>query len=81
MLSNRHFVFVWFFAIMLSTLLWSELAQACAMCQTVLPRGEDTLGRGLLWSGLILLTTPFVVTGVIGGWVYYHSRKSPGDVS
>ncbi len=81
MLFHRQIFRGCLIVIALSIVLWSELAQACAMCQTVLPRGEETLGRGLLWSGLILLTAPFVVTGVIGGWVYYHSRKSPGDVS
>lgn len=56
--------------------LWTESAQACAMCQTVLPRGDDPLARGLLWSVLILLTAPFVVSAAIGGWIYFHYRKS-----
>jgi hypothetical protein len=51
-------------------------ARACAMCQTVLPRGDDPLAQGLLWSALILLTAPFIVSGAIGGWIYYCSRKS-----
>lgn len=80
MWSHRQIFRGCFIVIALSIIPWSELAYACAMCQTVLPRGDDTLSRGLLWSGLILLTTPFVVTGVISGWVYYHSRKSQGDV-
>lgn len=77
MLSNRHLAFVCFVMVGLSASLWSELAYACAMCQAVLPRGDDPLARGLFWSVLILLTAPFVVTGVIGGWIYYHHRKSP----
>ncbi|NOT58360.1 MAG: hypothetical protein HOP18_27505 [Deltaproteobacteria bacterium] len=89
MLSYRPIFCGCFFVIALSIVLWSELAYACAMCQTVLPRGEDSLGQGLLWSGLILLTAPFVVTGMIGGWVYYQfsrgdaetRRIQPGDVS
>jgi len=76
MLSNRHLAFVCFIVVGLSASLWSELAYACAMCQAVLPRGDDPLARGLFWSVLILLTAPFVVTGAIGGWVYYHHRKS-----
>jgi hypothetical protein len=79
MLSNHHLAFVCFIVVGLSTFLWSELAYACAMCQTVLPRGDDPLARGLFWSVLILLTAPFVVTGAIGGWVYYHYRKSPSS--
>ena len=76
MLSNRHLAFVCLLVVGLSASLWSEVAHACAMCQTVLPRGDDPLARGLFWSVLILLTAPFVVTGAIGGWVYYHYRKS-----
>jgi hypothetical protein len=76
MLSNHHLALVCFILVGLSTSLWSELAYACAMCQTVLPRGDDPLARGLFWSVLILLTAPFVVTGAIGGWIYYHYRKS-----
>ncbi len=81
MLSNRHLIFVCFVMVGLSTSFYSEVASACAMCQTVLPRGDDPLARGLFWSTLILLTAPFIVTGAIGGWVYYHYRKSQGDVS
>jgi hypothetical protein len=80
MLPNRQLAFACFIVVM-SASLWSQLGYACAMCQTVLPRGDDPLARGLFWSVLILLTAPFVVTGAIGGWVYYHSRKSQGDVS
>ena len=76
MSSNRHLAFICFIVVGLSASLWSELAYACAMCQTVLPRGDDPLARGLFWSVLILLTAPFVVTGAIGGWIYYHYRKS-----
>lgn len=89
MRSHRHTFYGCLLVIALSIVLWSELAHACAMCQTVLPRGEESLGRGLFWSGLILLIAPFVVTGVIGGWVYYHfsrrdaetRRIQSGDVS
>jgi hypothetical protein len=81
MLSNCQLALFCFMVVGLSISLWSEVAHACAMCQTVLPRGDDPLARGLFWSVLILLTAPFVVTGAIGGWVYYHYRKSQGDVS
>jgi hypothetical protein len=76
MLSNRHLAFIYLLVVGMYTFLWSELAYACAMCQTVLPREDDPLARGLFWSMLILLTAPFIVTGAIGGWVYYHYRKS-----
>lgn len=95
MWSSRHLVMVSIIVLTASLLFQQEWAHACAMCQTVLPRGDDPLARGLFWSVLILLTAPFVVTGAIGGWVYYHYRKpsssqhatpasrlaKPGDVS
>lgn len=56
--------------------LWPEGAQACAMCQTVMPRGDDPLARGLLLSMLILLAAPFVVSLAIGGWLYYCHRAA-----
>lgn len=81
MLFNRHLTFMCFIVVGLSASLWPECVHGCAMCQTVLPRGDDPLARELFWSMVILLTAPFVVTGAIGGWVYYHSRKSQGAVS
>ena len=51
-----------------------NIAQACAMCQTVMPRGNDPMARGLFWGVLILLVAPFLVAGLIGAWLYYHSR-------
>lgn len=47
-------------------------AQGCAMCQTVMPRGEDPLARGMFWSVLLLMTMPFIVGGSIGGWIFYR---------
>lgn len=76
MLTKRRAIGVSLITIGLAICLWTEPVQACAMCQTVLPRGDDPLARGLLWSALILLTAPFVVSAAIGGWIYYHHRKS-----
>jgi hypothetical protein len=59
-----------------SVAVWTELAQACAMCQTVMPRGGDPLARGLFLSMLILLAAPFVVSAAIGGWLYYCQRTA-----
>jgi hypothetical protein len=52
----------------------ASIAQACAMCQTVMPRGADPMTQGLFWGVLILLVAPFLVVGSIGAWLYYHSR-------
>jgi len=46
-------------------------AQGCAMCQTVMPKGDDPLARGLFWSVLLLMSMPFLIGGSIGGWLFY----------
>ena len=71
------------FLVPTSVAVWTELAQACAMCQTVMPRGDDPLARGLLLSMLILLIAPFVVSAAIGAWLYYCHRtaRSPTRVT
>jgi hypothetical protein len=48
------------------------LAQGCAMCQTVMPRGSEPMARGMFWSVLLLMTAPFVVGASIGGWLFYQ---------
>jgi len=55
---------------------WTEVAQACAMCQTVMPRGDDPLARGFFVSMLILLAAPFLVSTALGGWWYYYHRAA-----
>ncbi len=51
-------------------------AQGCAMCQTVMPRADEPLARGMFWSVLLLLSAPFVIGGMIGGWVFYQYRRA-----
>lgn len=46
------------------------------MCQTVMPRGNDPMARGMLWSVTFLMTAPFIVGGSIGGWLYYRYRTT-----
>jgi hypothetical protein len=62
---------------------WTAAAQACALCQTVMPRGDDPLAQGFFVSMLILLVAPFVVSAAIGGWLYYCHRaaRSAGGVA
>lgn len=79
MRSSRHLVVVSVIVLTARVFFPQEWTHACAMCQTVLPRGDDPLARGFFWSVLILLTAPFIVTGAIGGWVYYHYRKPPSS--
>ncbi|HKA54277.1 MAG TPA: hypothetical protein VKJ47_11505 [Candidatus Binatia bacterium] len=48
------------------------LAQGCAMCQTVMPHGNEPMARGMFWSVLFLVTAPFAVGISIGGWLFYQ---------
>ncbi len=49
----------------------AALAQGCAMCQTVMPKGDEQLAHGMVVSVLLLMAMPFVVVTSIGGWVFY----------
>jgi hypothetical protein len=44
------------------------------MCQTVMPHADEPIARGMLWCVLLLLTAPFAVCTVIGGWLFYQYR-------
>jgi hypothetical protein len=52
------------------------LAQGCAMCQTVMPRGDEPMARGMFWSVFLLMTAPFIVGLSIGGWLFYQYRNA-----
>jgi hypothetical protein len=52
------------------------LAQGCAMCQTVMPRGDEPLARGMFWSVTLLMTAPFAIGTSIGGWLFYQYRTA-----
>lgn len=67
------FLAVWVLAMILPP---QVLAQGCAMCQTVMPRGSEPLARGMFWSVLLLMTAPFVVGASIGGWLFYQHRSA-----
>ena len=67
-----------FMILSLTTLLLplEVLAQGCAMCQTVMPHGDEPMARGMFWSVLTLLTAPFAVGISIGGWLFYQYRNA-----
>lgn len=56
-------------AVMFST---QVLAQGCAMCQTLMPRANEPMARGMFWSVLFLMSAPFTVAASIGGWLFYQ---------
>jgi hypothetical protein len=51
------------------------LAQGCAMCGTALR--DDPVGQAFSWSVLFLMAAPYVVFGLLGGYVFYAHRR-PG---
>jgi len=52
------------------------LAQGCAMCGTALK--DDPLGRAFGWSVLFLIAAPYAVVGIVGGYLVYAHRRTPG---
>ena len=51
----------------------ASLAQGCAMCATAVGSSE---ARGMNISILFLMSMPFVLTGSVGGWLWYSYRRS-----
>jgi hypothetical protein len=49
-------------------------ALACATC---VGAPWDKADHGFYWSTLFLMGVPFVVAGIIGGWLFYHFRRAP----
>ena len=47
-------------------------AHACAVCFGSSP--NDPFSRGITWGILFMMTMPFAVAGVIGGWLLYMYR-------
>ena len=55
----------------LVVLLLPARALACAVCVD-----GTKLDLGFAWSALFLMTVPFVMAGVIGGWLYSAARRT-----
>ncbi|MBI3246478.1 MAG: hypothetical protein HYZ50_08225 [Deltaproteobacteria bacterium] len=54
----------------------SIFAQGCAMCRTVMPQANEPIARGMFWSVLFLMTAPFAVSAIIGGWLFQQYRRA-----
>ncbi len=52
------------------------LAQSCAMCRGVVQSGSDPLAHGINTSVFFMVSMPFAVVGVIGGWLVYTYRRA-----
>lgn len=44
------------------------------MCRTVMPQANEPIARGMFWSVLFLMTAPFAVSAIIGGWLLQQYR-------
>ena len=53
----------------LTRLIWPTLSYACAVCGGA----ED---NGYFWGVLFLMSMPFAIGSVIGGWLWYSYRRS-----
>ena len=49
-------------------------AEALA-CPTCVGAPWDKADAGFYWSTLFLMGVPLVVAGIIGGWLFFHSRR------
>jgi hypothetical protein len=68
--------------VLAATSFLSVEAQACAMCQTVIPQANEPIARGMFWSVLLLLTAPFAVSATVGGWIFYQywrAKRTPAN--
>jgi heme/copper-type cytochrome/quinol oxidase subunit 2 len=50
-------------------------AQGCAMCKTALGGPGDPLSNGINASIFFMMSMPFVLFAVVGGWLTYMFRK------
>ena len=70
--------------IMALALLMPMLVEACPSCKTI----DDPIVQGFKWSILFLMAMPYIVSGLIGGGVFYvyyrthraGNRKPPSNV-
>ena len=64
-------------------LLIPTVVEACPSCKMI----DDPIVRGFKWSILFLMAMPYIVSGLIGGGVFYvyrthrtDNRKPPSNV-
>jgi len=65
-------------ALVLAALPASAFGQ-CSMCGTVGQGAEDPLVRGMFVSTLVMVSMPFTVVALVGGWFYYKFRRGAFD--
>jgi hypothetical protein len=60
---------------MVLALLMPTVVQACPSCKTI----DDPIVQGFKWSILFLMAMPYIVSGLIGGGVFYVYRTHRTD--
>jgi hypothetical protein len=58
--------------IILINLAWPTASGACAVCG-----GSEA--DGYFWGVLFLMSMPFTIGGLVGGWLLYHHRRAASD--
>ncbi len=79
---SRYFLLM--VGILVIALLVPTVVQACPSCKTI----DDPIVQGFKWSILFLMAMPYIVSGLIGGSVFYvyyrthrtDNRKPPSNV-
>ena len=78
---HRYFSLI--VGVMVLALLIPIVAEACPSCKTI----DDPIVQGFKWSILFLMAMPYIVSGLIGGGVFYvyrthrtDNRKPPSNV-
>jgi hypothetical protein len=62
--------------ILVFALLMPTVVEACPSCKLV----DDPIAQGFKWSILFLMAMPYLVSGLIGGGVFYIcNRTNRGD--
>jgi hypothetical protein len=60
---------------MVLVLLIPTVVEACPSCKTI----DDPIVQGFKWSILFLMAMPYIVSGLIGGGVFYVYRTHRTD--
>ncbi len=67
------------FLLVLSAVLFSNEAEACAMCKETGNQAGGFSGRGLNTGILYLMAIPYVAAGILGYFWYKASKREKGQ--
>ena len=81
-MMRRYFLLI--VGVTVLALLIPAAVEACPSCKTI----DDPIVQGFKWSILFLMAMPYIVSGLIGGGVFYvyylahraDNRKSPSNI-